>query len=73
MMAYNWVIDGRSFANYKPIDVQSGQRVRLALRNKTAMWHPMHLEGHTFRVGGRLMGHVRTRSTSARSDGDDRF
>ncbi|MBI4933615.1 MAG: multicopper oxidase family protein, partial [Actinobacteria bacterium] len=56
MMAYDWGIDGRSFANHKPIDVRSGDRVRLVLRNKTAMWHPMHLHGHTFRVGGRLDG-----------------
>jgi FtsP/CotA-like multicopper oxidase with cupredoxin domain len=56
MMAYNWGIDGRSFANRRPIEVQSGQRVRLVLRNQTKMWHPMHLHGHTFRVGGRLDG-----------------
>ena len=56
MMAYNWGIDGRAFANRTPIAVQAGQRVRLVLRNQTAMWHPMHLHGHTFRVGGRLDG-----------------
>ncbi len=56
MMSYNWGIDGRSFADHKPIDVKLGERVRLVLRNKTAMWHPMHLHGHTFRIGGRPDG-----------------
>lgn len=56
MMAYNWGIDGRPFAEHKQIDVHSGERVRLVLQNTTTMWHPMHLHGHTFRVGGRLDG-----------------
>lgn len=56
MMSYNWGIDGRSFANHAPIEVATGERVRLVLRNKTTMWHPMHLHGHTFRVAGRLDG-----------------
>jgi FtsP/CotA-like multicopper oxidase with cupredoxin domain len=56
MMAYDWGIDGRAFGKHTPIDVESGERVRLALRNTTMMWHPMHLHGHTFRVGGRLDG-----------------
>ena len=56
MMAYNWGIDGRSFANHKPIEVATGERVRLVLRNKTTMWHPIHLHGHTFRVAGRIDG-----------------
>ena len=56
MMAYDWGINGRRFANHKPIEVQSGERVRLVLQNKTMMWHPMHLHGHTFRVGSRLDG-----------------
>ncbi|MGE3449337.1 MAG: multicopper oxidase family protein [Microbacteriaceae bacterium] len=29
MMAYNWGIDGRTFGKHKPIDVESGERVRL--------------------------------------------
>ena len=56
MMAYNWGIDGSAFGKHTPIDVESGQRVRLVLHNTTTMWHPMHLHGHTFRVGGRLDG-----------------
>ena len=56
MMAYNWGIDGRAFGKHTPIDVESNQRVRLVLHNTTMMWHPMHLHGHTFRVGGRLDG-----------------
>ncbi|MGE0308054.1 MAG: multicopper oxidase family protein, partial [Acidimicrobiia bacterium] len=56
MMSYNWGIDGRQFAEHKPIDVTEGERVRLILQNTTMMWHPMHLHGHTFQVGGRIDG-----------------
>ncbi|RSM87476.1 hypothetical protein DMH04_10650 [Kibdelosporangium aridum] len=38
---------------YDPRDglpVQEGQRVRLRMRNKSAMFHPMHLHGHAFQV-----------------------
>jgi FtsP/CotA-like multicopper oxidase with cupredoxin domain len=56
MMTYKWSIDGRQFGKHEPIDVESGQRVRLVFRNTTMMWHPMHLHGHTFRLGNRADG-----------------
>jgi multicopper oxidase len=48
MMKYNWAINGR---RYSPADlhpVRPGERVRLEFVNRTTMWHPMHLHGHTF-------------------------
>lgn len=52
MMAYDWAINGVPFAKADPMTVSQGQRVRLAFNNKTTMWHPMHLHGHTFEVSG---------------------
>lgn len=43
-----WVINGTSYANRKPLQVRPGERVRLRLRNHSMMFHPMHLHGHTF-------------------------
>ncbi len=52
MMKNDWTIDRRSFAQHEPIEVRSGEKVRLRIKNSTQMWHPMHLHGHTFRLGG---------------------
>ncbi|MCK2215255.1 multicopper oxidase family protein [Actinomadura sp. ATCC 31491] len=52
MMAYDWAINGKKYdpaaisAAISP--VRSGERVRLSFVNRTMMWHPMHLHGHTF-------------------------
>jgi len=51
MMPYSWAFDGAAFPDRPPIEVRQGQRVRLAFENTTTMWHPIHLHGHTFRVG----------------------
>ncbi|KIE23376.1 copper oxidase [Streptomyces sp. MUSC 125] len=55
MMQYNWSINGRQFDMKNPmahpIVVEEGQRVRLDFVNSTAMWHPMHLHGHTYQLG----------------------
>jgi FtsP/CotA-like multicopper oxidase with cupredoxin domain len=50
-MPYSWGFDGAAFPDRSPIEIRQGQRVRLALENTTSMWHPIHLHGHTFRVG----------------------
>ncbi|WP_433136227.1 multicopper oxidase family protein [Actinomadura nitritigenes] len=34
------------------VQVAQGQRVRLAFTNATQIWHPVHLHGHTYQVGG---------------------
>jgi FtsP/CotA-like multicopper oxidase with cupredoxin domain len=56
MMHYNWAINGEPFNMAKPdanpILVKEGQRVRLDFVNDTTMWHPMHLHGHTYQLGG---------------------
>jgi len=48
MMPYRWTINGATFPNHTPLDVAPGERVRLRLRNRSMMFHPMHLHGHTF-------------------------
>ena len=47
---YRWRINGRSFDDRIPLEVREGQRVRLIFDNRTTMFHPMHLHGHTFEV-----------------------
>ncbi len=48
MMAYNWAIDGKPYDPKTIHAVRTGERVRLSFVNRTTMWHPMHLHGHTF-------------------------
>ena len=54
MMNYDWGIDGRRFDARKPLDgaqqVRQGERVQLTVQNRTMMWHPFHLHGHTFQL-----------------------
>lgn len=54
MMSYRWTINGRTFADAEPLEVQRGERVRLRMSNTSMMFHPMHVHGHTFalREGG---------------------
>ncbi|MET7377957.1 multicopper oxidase family protein [Streptomyces sp. NPDC005526] len=55
MARYDWGINGRRFdmndPTAHPILVEKGQRVRLDFVNRTTMWHPMHLHGHTYQLG----------------------
>ncbi|MBU3751165.1 MAG: multicopper oxidase family protein [Mycobacterium sp.] len=46
---YVWGING-VYPDNPPITVKQGQQVMLTFVNKTGMWHPMHLHGHTFAV-----------------------
>ncbi|MFM9878661.1 MAG: multicopper oxidase family protein [Rhodoglobus sp.] len=56
MMAYDWGINGRRFDPANPLagalGVSQGERVRLLIENKTQMWHPFHLHGHTYQHAG---------------------
>lgn len=52
MMAYNWAINGKKYDPATTYPVRSGERVRLSFVNRTTMWHPMHLHGHTFALTG---------------------
>ena len=56
MMPYSWAFDAKPFPDRSPIDIRQGQRVRLAFQNTTSMWHPVHLHGHTFRLGDQAEG-----------------
>lgn len=53
MMPYRWTINGKTFDQAEPLLVKHGERVRLQVVNKTTMFHPMHVHGHTFALAGR--------------------
>ena len=63
MAAYVWTLNGRTWADHRPLPVRRGERVELTLNNQSMMGHPMHLHGHHFEVvaidGQRLPGAVR--------------
>lgn len=52
MMPYQWTINGRAFDHAAPLPVTRGERVRLEFVNRTTMFHPMHVHGHTFALAG---------------------
>ena len=52
MMPYRWTINGTMFDKADPLLVRQGERVRLEFVNRTTMFHPMHVHGHTFAVAG---------------------
>ena len=53
---YVWTINGEAHDEHDhgraSLPVQQGERVRLAFENRTVMFHPMHLHGHTFQMVG---------------------
>jgi multicopper oxidase len=55
MSRYNWGINGQSLSMSDPgalrFLMRRGQRVRVIFANTTAMYHPMHIHGHTFQAG----------------------
>ncbi|CAM5723464.1 hypothetical protein SCALM49S_07813 [Streptomyces californicus] len=56
MAAYDWAFDGRPYDAKERRPVEAGERVRLVFDNATAMWHPLHVHGHTFALGGNAAG-----------------
>ena len=46
---YQWGING-PYPDNKPFSVWQGQQAAMTFVNKSRMWHPMHLHGHTFAV-----------------------
>lgn len=50
MSAYVWTINGRTWAQRKPVPVRASQRIEVILQNDSMMGHPMHLHGHHFQV-----------------------
>lgn len=49
---YRWTINGKTYDPARGVQVRQGQSVRLRFVNRTSMFHPMHLHGHTFQVRG---------------------
>lgn len=47
-----WALSGRPWPHATPVPAHTGQRLRLALVNASAMSHPIHLHGHTFALAG---------------------
>jgi FtsP/CotA-like multicopper oxidase with cupredoxin domain len=50
MKPYHWTINGRSHPFTEPLPVSSGERVRIRIMNRSTMFHPWHVHGHTFAV-----------------------
>ena len=48
MARYRWTINGKTFPDADPLTVRQGERVRLNFQNRSMMFHPMHIHGHTF-------------------------
>ena len=48
MGPYRWTINGNAFPDGDPFPVVAGERVRLRFQNRSMMFHPIHLHGHTF-------------------------
>lgn len=46
---YEWGVNG-PYPNNVPLSIRQGQQATMTFTNKTRMWHPMHLHGHTFAV-----------------------
>lgn len=47
---YEWTINGKAYRPDDGLPIHPGQRVRLRFENKTTMFHPMHVHGHTFQI-----------------------
>ncbi|GGY85759.1 multicopper oxidase MmcO [Streptomyces nitrosporeus] len=56
MEAYDWTFDGTPYDPAVRSGVRAGERVRLVFANRTRMWHPLHLHGHTFALAATAAG-----------------
>jgi FtsP/CotA-like multicopper oxidase with cupredoxin domain len=46
---YQWLLDGKTGEKgVPPLEVSTGETVKIRFANKTGMFHPMHIHGHTF-------------------------
>lgn len=50
MGGYRWTINAKTFDESVPLPVRAGEHVRLVLENRTMMFHPVHVHGHSFGV-----------------------
>ncbi|QSG07672.1 multicopper oxidase family protein [Halapricum desulfuricans] len=46
-----WLIDGQAYPDADPLQIKEGEHVRVTMRNRSPVVHPMHLHGHFFQVG----------------------
>lgn len=49
MQGYRWGLEVKAVSGVS-LPVRKGERIRLVFENRTMMFHPMHLHGHTFQV-----------------------
>ncbi|MFC0597263.1 multicopper oxidase family protein [Streptomyces palmae] len=70
MAGWNWTINHEPYDPRRRYPVRAGERVRLKFVNRTRMWHPMHLHGHTGSLAGYgfLRGTRPAAGTGARKD-----
>ena len=47
-----WRLNGKTYEDREPLEISQGDRVRIRMKNRTMMFHPMHLHGHTFALAG---------------------
>jgi FtsP/CotA-like multicopper oxidase with cupredoxin domain len=45
-----WSLNGKLSNDPMRVRVERGETIRLVLDNRSPMWHPMHLHGHTFQL-----------------------
>jgi len=50
MTKYEWTINGKPYSKTNPLHVRQGQRPTMTFDNRTMMYHPIHLHGHTFQL-----------------------
>jgi FtsP/CotA-like multicopper oxidase with cupredoxin domain len=50
MSQYVWSINDQYYPQAEPLLIREGERVQVEMVNTTAMFHPMHLHGHFFRL-----------------------
>ena len=59
MRSFRWTVNGRRFdprdIYASALEVREGERVRLTMQNRSMMFHPMHLHGHTFQLRRRRL------------------
>ncbi|KUJ37177.1 copper oxidase [Streptomyces albus subsp. albus] len=70
MARWDWKINHEPYDPGRRLPVRAGERVRLSFVNRSQMWHPMHLHGHTGSLAGfgAVRGGAPAAGTGARKD-----
>ena len=48
-----WRLNGKTYQEHEPLQMSAGERVRIKIHNRSMMFHPIHLHGHTFALTGK--------------------